>query len=244
MKNKLYAVGIGPGDEKNMTRACRDALDNADVIIGYTAYAALVKPLYPEKPFLTSGMKQERARCEEAIRQAATGKRAAVISSGDAGVYGMASLLYELARGEENIEIVVVPGVTAATSGAALLGAPLGHDFAAISLSDLLTPWEVIAGRLAAAALGDFVVCLYNPMSHNRPDTLSKACDILLEHKRKDTPCGIAHNIGREGENARLLSLQELRDTEVDMASTVFIGSSNTMNVQGKMITPRGYRHG
>jgi precorrin-3B C17-methyltransferase len=243
VKNKLYAVGIGPGNERNMTRACRDALQDADIIIGYATYTALLTPLYPEKTFLSSGMRQERARCEEALRLAASGKRVAVVSGGDAGVYGMAGLLFELARAYADIEIAIIPGVTAANSGAALLGAPLGHDFAVISLSDLLTPWEIIARRLTAAAQADFAICLYNPMSHNRRDKLQKACDILLRHKPGGTLCGIAKNIGREGEETRLCSLVELRDTRVDMTSTVFIGSADTIEMDGNMVTPRGYRH-
>ena len=165
-----------------------------------------------------------------------------MICSGDAGVYGMAGLMYEVGSAYPQIEIAVIPGVTAAISGAACLGAPLIHDFCLISLSDLLTPWELIEERLRSAAKGDFVVCLYNPSSVKRADYLAKACDLLMEYKPKETVCGIVGNIGREGEQMRVLSLEALRDTKVDMFTTVFIGNTQTKVLNGKMVTPRGYR--
>ncbi|MEG0392963.1 MAG: precorrin-3B C(17)-methyltransferase, partial [Anaerovoracaceae bacterium] len=164
-----------------------------------------------------------------------------MVCSGDAGVYGMAGLVYQVAADYDPIEIEVVPGITAACSGAAILGAPLTHDFAVISLSDLLTPWEKIEKRLACVAEADFAVCLYNPSSKKRHDYLQKACDILLQYKDEDTICGIAMNIGREGERGRILTLRELRTTQVDMFTTVFVGNSLTKNISGKMVTPRGY---
>ena len=180
-------------------------------------------------------------RCRAAVEAALTGKDVAVVCSGDSGVYGMAGLIYEVAQEYDPIEIEVIPGITAACGGAAVLGAPLTHDFAVISLSDLLTPWEKIEKRLTAAAQADFVICLYNPSSRNRPDYLQRACDILLRDKDPDTVCGTVRNIGREGEEGKLLTLAQLRDTQVDMFTTVFIGNSQTKVLGGKMVTPRGY---
>ena len=166
----------------------------------------------------------------------------AVVCSGDSGVYGMAGLVYEVAQEYDPIDIEVVPGITAACGGAAVLGAPLTHDFAVVSLSDLLTPWEKIEARLTAAAQADFVLCLYNPASKSRPDYLQRACDILLAAgKSPDTVCGTVRNIGRAGEEAGLLTLGQLRDTQVDMFTTVFVGNSQTKVLGGKMVTPRGY---
>ena len=172
-----------------------------------------------------------------------SGKTVAMVCSGDAGVYGMSGLCEELAVKYPGVEVETIPGVSAVLSGAAILGAPLMHDFAVVSLSDLMTPWTVIEKRLRAAAAADFVICLYNPSSHKRKDFLSRACDIVLESASPDTVCGVAQNIGREGENTRVMTLGALRDAEVDMFSTVFIGNSQTKIVNGKMVTPRGYDH-
>ena len=166
-----------------------------------------------------------------------------MICSGDSGVYGMAGLVLQMAEAYPDVNVEVIPGVTAALGGGAILGAPLGHDFAVISLSDLLTPWDVIEKRLRAAAYGDFAVALYNPSSRKRADYLRRACEILLEQKSPDTICGIARNIGREECSINVLTLSELRDTPVDMFCTVFIGSSSTRNINGKMVTPRGYKN-
>ena len=165
--------------------------------------------------------------------EAKKGKRVALICSGDAGIYGMASLMYEMSAEYPSCELTVVPGITAASSGAAVLGAPLNHDFCVISLSDLLTPWETIEKRLHAAGMADFVICLYNPSSKKRADYLQKACDILLQYRDAGNICGYVKNIGREGETYQLLSLKELRDTKVDMFTTVFIGNSRTMELNG-----------
>lgn len=240
--NRIYVVGIGPGGGKQMTLEAKTALDSCDVLIGYTVYVDLVRAEFPDKEFLTTPMKQEVKRCRIAFEEAGKGKTAAMICSGDAGVYGMAGLMYEIGQEFPDTEVVVVPGVTAALSGAAALGAPLIHDFAVISLSDLLTPWEKIVKRLQAAAMADFSVCLYNPSSRKRHDYLQKACDCLMEYKAPETVCGLVRNIGRSGEEQRLLTLRELRDTPVDMFTTVFIGNSETKRIGGKMVTPRGYR--
>ena len=239
---RLYAVGLGPGGEEYMTQQARKAMEVSDVICGYTVYVDLVKDLYPGKEFFTTPMMQEQKRCEMALEKAQEGKTVAMVCSGDAGVYGMAGLLLQLLPDYPDVEIEVVPGVTAASSGAAVLGAPLGHDFCVISLSDLLTDWEVIEQRLRLAAKGDFAICLYNPRSHKRTQHLKRACEILLETLPEDRPCGIARMIGREGESGRVLTLGELRDAAVDMFCTVFIGNAQTRAMGGRLITPRGYR--
>ena len=238
---KVTVIGLGPGGGADLTGRARDALEGCDLIVGYTAYIELVKPDFPEKEVLSTGMRREVDRCRAAVEAALTGKDVAVVCSGDSGVYGMAGLIYEVAQEYDPIEIEVVPGITAACGGAAVLGAPLTHDFAVISLSDLLTPWEKIEKRLSAAAQADFVICLYNPSSRNRPDYLQRACDILLRDKDPETVCGTVRNIGREGEEGKLLTLAQLRDTQVDMFTTVFIGNSQTKVLGGKMVTPRGY---
>ena len=238
----LYIVGMGPGDEANMTGAARAAMEGAEILCGYTKYVELLKPLFPGKTFYATGMTGELERCRYCLERAVEGRCVALVCSGDAGVYGMASPVLELSEEYPGAEIVVVPGVTAAVSGAALLGAPLGHDFCVISLSDRLTDWSVIETRLRCAAKGDFCICLYNPASLHRRDYLQRACDVLLERKAPETVCGIARNIGREGEAIRILMLKELRDTQADMFSTVFIGASTTRRIGGRMVTPRGYR--
>ena len=239
----IFVVGIGPGAYEKMTIEAADALRNCDVIIGYTVYVDLVKEHFAGKEFLTTPMRKEVERCRLAFETAAEGKQVAMICSGDAGVYGMAGLMYELSEEWPDIEIKVIPGLTAATGGAAVLGAPLIHDFALISLSDLLTPWEKIEARLLAAAQADFVVCLYNPSSKKRHDYLQKACDLMMKYKSPDTICGTVSNIARDGEEAHVMTLKELRDTQVDMFTTVFIGNSQTKEINNKMVTPRGYRN-
>ena len=240
--NKVYVVGIGPGDAAFMTQQARAALDAADVLCGYTAYIGLVKDLYPGKQTVTTPMRRELDRCRAALEMAQSSQTVAMICSGDAGVYGMAAPLLELAENYPGVEIEIVPGVTAALSGAAVLGAPLGHDFCVISLSDLLTPWPVIEKRLRSAAEGDFSICLYNPGSHKRTDSLKKACDILIDAgKSPQTQCGWVRNIGREGQESRTLTLEELRKEIVDMSTTVFIGSGATRLAGGRLVTPRGY---
>ena len=233
---------MGPGGSGQMTGEVKAVLENARVIIGYTVYIDLLKGDYPDKEYLSTPMKQEVERCRLAYAEAAKGKTVVMVCSGDAGVYGMAGLMLELQSGYPDCEIEVLPGVTAATAGGALLGAPLMHDFAVISLSDLLTPWETIAKRIKLAGEADFVLCLYNPSSRKRHDYLRKVCDMLLPVTGKERVCGIASSIGREGQGCRVLTLEELRQTPVDMFTTVFIGNSQTYEENGRMITPRGYR--
>ena len=242
---KLFVVGIGPGDYESMTIRAEKALKECSVIVGYTVYVELIEEFFPGKEFLTTPMRQEKERCRMAFSEAEKGKTTAMICSGDAGVYGMAGLIYEIGTEFPEVEIEIVPGITAALSGAALLGAPLTHDFAVISLSDLLTPWEKIEKRLLAAAEADFSICLYNPASKKRADYLRRACELLLKSRPAETVCGIVRNIGRDGEEKKLMCLGELRDYEADMFTTVFIGNSQTF-LEGRdsqvMVTPRGYR--
>ena len=239
---KLYIVGLGPGKPDGMTLEARAALDTSELLCGYGAYLELLKPLYPDKERFSTPMTQELERCRRALDEARRGRTVALVCSGDAGVYGMASPVLELLPDYGGVEVEIVAGVTAALSGAALLGAPLGHDFCVISLSDLLTPWEVIETRLRCAAEGDFALALYNPSSRRRADRLQRACDILLGFRGPDTPCGLVRNIGRDGEEKRILPLIELREAELDMFTTVFIGSSATRVIGDHLVTPRGYR--
>ena len=239
--NKVYVVGIGPGGAEQMTPQARAAMDRAEVLCGYTVYIDLVRSLYPGKEVFTTPMTREWERCRRCLELAQSGRTVAMLCSGDAGVYGMAGPLLQLCPEFPEVEVEVVPGATAALSGGAVLGAPLMHDFCVISLSDLLTPWETIETRLLCAARGDFSICLYNPSSKKRADYLRRACDILLREKAPGTVCGWVRNIGREGQERRVLTLAELREETVDMFTTVFIGSSATREINGWMVTPRGY---
>ena len=241
--NKIYVVGIGPGAYEQMTGKAIRALQDSDIIVGYTVYVDLVKEHFAGKEFLTTPMKKEVDRCILAFEKAMEGKTVSMICSGDAGVYGMAGLMYEVGVNYPQVELEIIPGVTAALGGAAVLGAPLIHDLCLISLSDLLTPWEKIEKRLLAAAEADFAVCLYNPSSKKRHDYLQKACDLMLTYRSPDTVCGIVSQIARDGEAYRVMSLSKLRDTQVDMFTTVFIGNSQTKEIKGKMVTPRGYKN-
>ena len=238
---RIYVVGLGPGDEKFLSGQARAALEQAQVLCGYTVYVDLVRGLFPDKEVYATPMRRETDRCRWALETAAEGKTVALVCSGDGGVYGMAGLVLQLGEEYPQVEILVVPGIPAALSGAAVLGAPLGHDFCVVSLSDLLTPWDVIEKRLECAALGDFALCLYNPASKKRRDYLARACEILLRHKDPKTQCGWVRNIGREGQEHRLMTLRELREEQVDMFTTVFVGSSATRLCGGRLVTPRGY---
>lgn len=241
--NKLYVVGIGPGEYEQMTIKAIKALEESEVIVGYTVYVDLIKNHFGEKEFLTTPMKREVDRCILAFEEARKGKIVSLVCSGDSGVYGMAELILSIGEDFKDVKVEVIPGITAASSGAAVLGAPLIHDFAVISLSDLLTPWEKIEERLDCAAKADFVICLYNPSSKKRHDYLQKACDIMLRHASENTVCGVVRNIGRDGESMEVMTLKELRDKQVDMFTTVYIGNSQTKVVSGKMVTPRGYKN-
>jgi precorrin-3B C17-methyltransferase len=242
MKNKIYVVGMGPGSEEMMTGEALYALEQADVIVGYTVYLKLLGERFQGKEMLSTPMKQEVERCRLAFEEAMKGRKVALICSGDAGIYGMASLMYEIGKEYPEIELCIIAGITAANSGAAVLGAPLNHDFCVISLSDLLTPWEKIEKRLIAAAQGDFAIAIYNPASHKRKDYLQRACDILLNYIEADRACGYVENIGREGTKVVTCTLLELRDAQVNMFTTVFIGNSGSGIINGKLITKRGYQ--
>ena len=238
--NVLYVVGLGPGGSRWMTWEARAALEQAEVLCGYTVYLDLIRGEFPDKEYFSTPMTQEIERCRAALERARSGRTTALVCSGDAGVYGMAGPVLELAPQFPEVEIQVVPGVTAALAGAAVLGAPLMHDFAVLSLSDLLTPWEVIRRRLELAAQGDFVLCLYNPSSRRRRDHLRMACDIVLAHRGPETVCGWVRNAGRAQEEHQVLTLGELREAQVDMFTTVFIGSAATRRIGDRMVTPRG----
>ena len=238
----IYVVGLGPGRKEEMTGHALAALERCETILGYRAYIDLVRQIFPEKDLRASPMKAEVERCREALELALSGRTVGLVSSGDPGVYGMAGLMLEVAAGRTDVEIV--PGVTAANSAAALLGAPLMHDFAVISLSDLLTPWNLIERRLDAVAAADFVVCLYNPASRGRPTHLQWACDILLRYKAPETVAGWARSVGREEERYCVTTLGQLRDAELDMFCTAVVGNIGTTVLEGRMVTPRGYRFG
>lgn len=242
----IYIIGMGPGSQEMMTQQAKDALEASDVIVGYTVYVDLLRAYYPEKEFVTTPMRQEIERCRICFDLAGEGKTVSMVCSGDAGVYGMAAPMHELQQENEayrQTELVVIPGITAANSGAAVLGAPLNHDYCVISLSDLLTPWEQIEKRLIAAIQGDFAIAVYNPSSHKRKDHLKRACDIMLTAGASpDRACGYVENIGREGTKAHVLTLGQLRETPVNMFTTVFIGNSKSVIMGDKLVTGRGYQ--
>lgn len=238
----LYVVGFGSGSRENMTVEAERVILESDIIVGYTAYTDILKKYFPDKKYYSTGMKQERERVIYALETAGT-QTVAIVCSGDSSVYGMAGLAFELSVNYPDVDIEIVSGVTSALSGGAVLGSPLGHDFAVISLSDLLTPWDKIIKRVEYASYADFVMVLYNPSSKKRGDYLSKACDIMMKYKNPNTVCGIVRNIGRDGQESRILTLFELRNTSVDMFTTVFIGNSETKIINGRMVTPRGYKN-
>lgn len=261
LKGKIFVVGIGPGSAEHLTQKARAALYEADVIVGYKTYINLIKCIAGGKEIVSTGMTQEVDRCKAAIELAEKGKKVAVISSGDAGIYGMAGLIYELVgSGQKSVisqgssmpatghrplatsDIEVIPGVSALNAAAAVLGAPLMHDFAAISLSDLLTPWELIEKRIEAAAMADFVICIYNPKSSGRVEQIGIARGIILKHRRPGTPVGIVKNAMREGQKVVITTLDNMLNHEIDMLTTLIIGNSMTYVVDGVMVTPRGYK--
>lgn len=236
----IYLIGIGPGQEKYMTFDAINAIEKSQVIVGYKTYVDLIKHLIKDKEVVCNGMKLEIERAKKAIEISKTGKRVAVISSGDAGVYGMAGLVLELADDED---VRIISGVTASTAAASLLGAPLMHDFCHISLSDLLTPIEIIFKRVRLAADGDFAICFYNPRSKGRPDYLQKAFEIIMEYRDLSTPVGIVRNAGRKEQNTTICTLKTMNYEIVDMVSMVIVGNSSTYIKNNKMITKRGYEN-
>ena len=239
-KGVLYVVGIGPGGDKEMTYKADRALRDSEIICGYTTYTDLIRHRYPGKEFFSTPMKKEYERCRWAVDRALEGKTVAMVCSGDPGIYGMAGPLLSMTEGT-GIRTEVIPGITASSGGAALLGAPLMNDYIAVSLSDQLTPWETIEKRIRAAGAGDLVTVFYNPASKMRPDHLKRACGILLEYRSSGTVCGWVRNIGRQGQEKKILTLGELADEKLDMLTTVIVGNSDTKCAGGYMVTERGY---
>ena len=243
MKGRLHVVGFGPGGKEHMTFKAAETIQNADIVTGYTTYVDLMRPIFPDKEFKATGMMQEVDRCRMAIEDAMTGKDVAMISSGDSGIYGMAGIIYQMVdEMGADIEVDTVPGMTAASTAASVLGAPLMHDLAIISLSDWLTPIDLIMKRVDCAGMGDMIVCLYNPKSKSRTTYLNDAREILLKYRKPETPVGIVRNAGREDETSQITTLGDLDKAEVDMFCIVIIGNSQTYVSNGRMITPRGYR--
>ena len=239
---KITVTGIGPGNDSGMTIEALEAIRQAEVVVGYDVYVALVRHLCDGKEVLSTGMRHEVERCRMALEAALQGKRVAFVCSGDAGIYGMAGIMMEVAADCPEVVVEVVPGVTAASFAAAHLGAPLGHDFAAISLSDLLTPWALVEKRVRLAAEADLILCLYNPRSKKRQDYLDKAVAYILEHRDAATPSGYVKNAGRTGTEVHICRLDEIPNCAVDMFTTVVVGNSQTRVVNGRLVTPRGYR--
>lgn len=239
----LYVIGFGPGGYNGMTLAAKAAILKSDIVVGYTVYTEILSRYFPDKKYVSTGMRQETERVEYALEKGASGKIVSLVCSGDSGIYGMACLALEMGERYHGTEIEIVSGVTAALSGGAILGAPLTNDFAVISLSDLLTPWKKIEKRLECAAIGDFAVAIYNPSSKKRSSYLMKACDIMLKYKEPDTVCGYVKNIGRDNEESGIMTLSELKSFSADMFTTVFVGNSETKNINGRMVTPRGYKN-
>ena len=239
---KLYVVGFGPGGYEHMTAKCIQVIEKADVITGYTTYVNILKEYFPDKHYLATPMMQEVKRCRMAVEEAQKDQVVAMVSSGDSGIYGMAGIIYQIAEEmKADIEIETVPGVTAASAAASVLGAPLMHDFAVISLSDLMTPLDLIRRRVDCAGQGDLIVCLYNPKSKKRTTYVGQAADILLRYRSPETPVGIVRNAGRKDESSQITTLEHLKDAEIDMFSVVIIGNSQTYVSNEHMITPRGY---
>lgn len=236
----IYVVGIGPGNQETMTCEAIKTIEKSDVIVGYKTYIDIIKDLIKEKQVVSNGMKQEIDRVKKAVEISKTGKTVAVISSGDAGVYGMAGLVLELAEGED---VRIISGVTASTAAAAVIGAPLMHDFCHISLSDLLTPLNLIYKRVSLASEGDFVICLYNPRSKGRPDYLKSAFEIMKKHKSGSTPVGIVKNAERENQRISICTIDTIDYESVDMLSIVIVGNSSTYIKNNKIITKRGYEN-
>ena len=243
MKGKLVIVSTGPGSREHITTAALEAVSEADVIVGYKTYLGLVEELLEGKKVISNGMRQEVERCSAAIEEARKGSSVCIISGGDAGVYGLAGLVLELLSESEQSAVTVIPGVTSATACASLLGAPLIHDFAVISLSNLLTESNLIRKRLRLAAEGDFVTVLYNPKSIKRTTLFRETAEIFMKTRSDETPVGLVRDAYRENQSIKITTLAHLKDEEwVDMRTTVVIGNSQTVISGEKMITPRGYR--
>lgn len=239
---RLTVIGFGPGGYEDMTNRAVKAIQEAEIVVGYTTYVDLLRPMFPEKEYVATPMMQEVKRCEMAVDLAGQHEKIAMVSSGDSGIYGMAGIVMEVAKKKQaEIEIKVVPGITAASAAAAILGAPLMHDFSVISLSDLMTPIDLIWKRIECAGMSDMIVCLYNPKSKKRQTYVEIAADILMKYRSEDTPVGVVRHAGRKEESSYLTTLGELKHMPLDMFCVVLIGNSTTYIMDGKMITPRGY---
>lgn len=244
MTGKLYVVGFGPGNLENMTVKAVEVIKSSDIITGYTTYIDILKENFPDKNYKATGMMKEIERCKMAIEDTIAGNVVAIVSSGDSGIYGMAGIIYKIAEDmNADIEIETIPGVTASSASASILGAPLMHDFSTISLSDLLTPLDLIMKRVDKAAESDMIICFYNPKSKGRTEYLNMATDLLLKYRSPDTIVGIVNSAGRKDEKKNIIKLSELKDAEVDMFSMVIVGNSQTYISNGRMITPRGYEN-
>ncbi len=245
-KGVLSIVGIGPGASPHTSAAALEAIAASDLVVGYVTYVKLVRHLIEGKEVIKTGMTEEIGRARAAVERARDGAKVAIISSGDAGVYGMAGLVFQVlkemgwTRGASP-ELRIVPGITALSSCASLVGAPLGHDFCAISLSDLLTPWSVIARRIDAAASADFVIGLYNPASGRRTQQIVEAHDLIAKHRAGTTPVALVKSAYRKLQSAVITDVDHFLDYEIGMLTTVVVGSSNTFVFEGYMVTPRGY---
>ena len=241
---EINVVGIGPGSLSDMTPRALQAIKDAEIIAGYNTYIELIKSLLTDKEVIGTAMMQEVKRCQLALDHAVTGKKVTVVSSGDSGIYGMAGLVLELLmklKEEDRPKVNIIPGISAVSAAASLLGAPLMHDFAVLSLSDLMTPWDLIKKRADLVAQGDFVVALYNPKSKKRVNHIEEIREIMLRHKAPTTPVGIVHSATREEESVVISTLENFTKEEIDMFSLVIIGNSNTYVQDKTMITPRGY---
>ncbi|MFD3158433.1 precorrin-3B C(17)-methyltransferase [Haloimpatiens sp. FM7330] len=236
---KLYVVGIGPGGLEYMTVRAKKVIEKSDVIVGYTKYISMIKPLIENKEIFSTGMRGEIDRCKKAL-EISKDKNVAIISTGDAGIYGMAGLILQMKKDEE---VEVVPGVTASTAAASIVGAPLMHDNCNISLSDLLTPYELIKKRVELAAEGDFVISLYNPRSKGRPNHLKECINLIKKYRKGDTPVAVIKNALRENQDAKIFTLDNFMEDAVDMLSIVIIGNSKSYIDKQMFITPRGYEN-
>jgi len=242
MPGKLFVVGFGPGSKEDMTLRAVRAIEDADLIIGYTAYTDILREYFPDKEYKATGMMKEIERCRMAIEDAERGHIVAMVSSGDSGIYGMSGIIYQTAdEMGSKIEIETIPGVTAASSAASILGAPLMHDLAIISLSDLMTPFDLIMKRIDRASDGDMIIALYNPKSKKRADHLQNAMEIIGRYRPPETPVGIVRNAGRKDESRTITEIGNINYDEIDMFCIVIIGNSQTYLSNGRMITPRGY---
>ena len=238
---RIDVVGFGPGSIDKMTIEARRSIDECDVVVGFSTYIDILKEYFPSKEYVSTGMGSEVERVRKALDISNDNKYVCLVCSGDSQIYGMAGLCYELAEDYKEVTINTIPGITAAISGSALLGAAIGNDLATISLSDYHTSWEMIEKRLYSCAQCDFVIALYNPRSKRRPNGLKRACDVLLRVLDRNRICAVAVNIGRSNEFYKIMTLEEMRDYEADMFTTVFIGNSASTNINGKMVTRRGY---